>query len=337
MDSQRKIYSWKDIREEYTDGIILGNGASMGIHKGFSYASLFENETKSRLITENIAKVFKHLETEDFELVLQMLWHAYRINKALGINDSITSKAYQDLRAALIQSIRAIHIEYCEVSDKLLQMATFLSQFKTVVSLNYDFLVYWTMLAGNKTWNQQWFKDCFVDENFKEDWTWLRRPHGNADGATLVFYPHGNLILATDLFGDEHKIVINEFENLLDEVVRKWESGDYTPLFVSEGTSEQKLRAINRSSYLRSVYRSVFGELGSRVVIFGWSIGEQDDHILKSICSNKNIKALAVSVVDEDIESKCTYVETKIRKIKGNDEFEVVFFDAKSKGCLANP
>jgi hypothetical protein len=88
-----------------------------------------------------------------------------------------------------------------------------------------------------------------------------------------------------------------------------------------------------------SVYSSVIGNIGSRVVIFGWSIGDQDDHILKAICSNDHIESLAVSVVseDEDIESRCSDVEKKIRKTKGDDGFEVKFFDAKSKGCWANP
>lgn len=340
MIGQRKIYHWKQIQNDFTEGIILGNGSSMAIHDGFSYASLFDSAEKSGLITRNIAKVFEHFETKDFELVLQMLWHAYRINEALNIKDSITSKAYEDLRAALIQSIRDIHVEYSQVSDKLLQMAIFLKQFKTVVSLNYDFLVYWTILVGNSAWKQQWFKDCFVKGEFKEDWEWLRKPHGSADGSTLVFYPHGNLVLATNLFGDEYKIVRDEFDDLLDKVVREWESGEHTPLFVSEGTSEQKLQAINRSSYLMSVYSSVIGNIGSRVVIFGWSIGDQDDHILKAICSNDHIESLAVAVVlskDEDIERRCSDVEKKIRETKGDDGFEVLFFDAKSEGCWANP
>ena len=339
MHSHRKIYSWKEIQKEFTEGIILGNGASLAIHPGFSYASLFDKAKESQLITKNIDKVFTHLKTKDFELVLQMLWHAYHINRALDINDPRTSKAYENLRAALIQSIRDIHAEYGQVSDKLLQMATFLKSFKTVVSLNYDFLVYWAMLAGNSDWNQQWFKDCFVNGKFEEDWQWLREPVGNAEGATLVFYPHGNLVLATDLFGLEHKIVRDESKDLLEKVVSKWESGDYTPLFVSEGTSEQKLQAINRSSYLSSVYRCLFEDLGSRIVIFGWSIGDQDEHILKTICSNDDIETLAVSVVmsdGENIESKCTHVEKKIRETMGDNGFEVLFFDSKSKGCLVN-
>ena len=92
------FYCWKEIQAKFTEGIILGNGASLALDEGFSYASLFDNAKQNRLITKNAAKVFKHLKTKDFELVLQMLWHAYHINKALKVRDSITSEAYQDLR-----------------------------------------------------------------------------------------------------------------------------------------------------------------------------------------------------------------------------------------------
>jgi hypothetical protein len=48
--------------------------------------------------------------------------------------------------------------------------------------------------------------------------------------------------------------------------------------------------------------------------------------------------ALAVSVIEcDNIKSRCTHIEEKIRKTKSDDRFEVVFFDAKSKGCWVNP
>lgn len=256
---------------------------------------------------------------------------------ALKMDESITSEAYKDLRTALIQSVRDIHVEHSEVSDKLFQMAAFLKCFKTVVSLNYDFLVYWAMLAGNNKWGP-WFKDCFVNGTFDEDWERFRKAYRGAKESTLVFYPHGNLILASDLSGDEQKIVSGERENLLDTVVGKWESGDYTPLFVSEGTSKQKIQAINRSPYLGNVYNSVLGRLGSNIVAFGWSMRDQDNHILEAICSNKDIEALAVSViVSEDVESRCTDIKRKISQTEGANSIEIVFFDAESMGCWLNP
>lgn len=332
------VYEWKEIEDKFKEGIVLGNGSSIAIDRRFSYSSLFQHAEENGLLTGNVGKIFDHLRTQDFELVLRMLWHAHHINRALKIDDSVTSRAYEDLRNALICSIKDIHVEYKDVADLLLTIANFLKHFKTVVSLNYDFLVYWSMLVGNTEWSKQWFKDCFINLIFVDDWEYLRKPHDNAGGSTLVFYPHGNLVIAADLFGRETKIVTNELDPLMDTVVDKWESGKFSPLFVSEGTSNQKLNAINRSPYLKNVSESVLPKLGSCIVIFGWSIGDQDAHILNALCKNEDLTDIAVSVRKSDgIEDKCDCIGKRIREATKSRSIKVVFFNAASNGCWANP
>ena len=332
------VYEWKEIKDKFKEGIVLGNGSSIAIDKRFSYSSLFQHAQEKCLLTENVRKIFYHLNTQDFELVLRMLWHAHHINRALKIHDSVTSRAYEDLRNALICTIKDIHVEYKDVEDRLLAIANFLMHFRTVVSLNYDFLVYWAILVGNTTWNQQWFKDCFIKGKFADDWEYLRKPYVNVGDSTLVFYPHGNLVIATDLFGSETKIKTEKFDTLMETVVDKWESGEFSPLFVSEGTSKQKLQAINRSLYLKNVYESVLPKLGSCIVILGWSMGDQDAHILNALCKNEDITDIAVSVRKSDgIEDKCDCIEKRIREATKSRSIKVVFFNAASKGCWANP
>ena len=332
------VYEWKEIEDKFKDGIVLGNGGSIAIDKLFSYSSLFQHAQEEGLLTENVGKIFDHLNTQDFELVLRMLWHAHHINIALEINDSVTSRAYNDLRKALICTIKDIHVEYKDVADRLLAIANFLKHFKIVVSLNYDFLVYWSMLVGNTEWSKQWFKDCFINGIFEDDWEYLRKPYDNAGGSTLVFYLHGNLVIAADLFGRETKIVTNELDTLMETVVAKWESDKFSPLFVSEGTSNQKLNAINRSPYLKNVYESVLPKLGFCIVIFGWSIGDQDVHILNALCENKDLKVIAVSICkSDDIADKCDCIKRRIKEATKSHSIEVVFFNAASEGCWANP
>ena len=70
-------------------------------------------------------------------------------------------------------------------------------------------------------------------------------------GTTLVFYPHGNLVLATNFLGQETKICSDQQADLLENIIRQWKIEDSTPLFVSEGSSDQKLGAIHRNGYLR--------------------------------------------------------------------------------------
>ncbi len=109
-----------------------------------------------------------------------------------------------------------------------------------------------------------WFKDAFHDGEFQTDWEYLRRPYGHAAGATLVFYPHGSLSVARDYIGDETKIAASTGAtgDLLEAITRKWSSGHYVPVFVSEGTSKEKVAAIRRSHYLTNVYEEVLPAIG---------------------------------------------------------------------------
>lgn len=61
------------------------------------------------------------------------------------------------------------------------------------------------MLLFNE-WHGTWFKDAFRDGEFQTDWKYIRWRYGSAEGATLVFYPHGNLSLTRNHIGEETKI-----------------------------------------------------------------------------------------------------------------------------------
>jgi hypothetical protein len=268
-------------------------------------------------------------------LVLRMLWHTHHINEALDIRDQVTSQAYQNLRTALIAAVRNIHVSYDAAQNFLMRIAESLKRFRTVVSLNYDLLLYWSILAGNTQWGQVWFKDCFLKGAFTDDWQALRVPYRTAQGATLLFYPHGNLALAIDLFGEERELLTADYENLISTIVSKWELGTYSPLFVSEGVSEQKLAAIRRSHYLNAVYNDALPDLGTNVAVFGWSMGDQDKHILQSL-GRGNVGSLAVSVLSSPtgLTEKLLGLENKIRSTLG--AVQVRFFDANSNGLWVN-
>ncbi|WP_099246606.1 DUF4917 family protein [Mycobacterium sp. shizuoka-1] len=66
------------------------------------------------------------------------------------------------------------------------------------------------------------------------------------------------------------------------------------PLFVSEGTSAQKMAAIRRSDYLSFARRQLI-EDNFNTVIFGASFGDQDDHIISALNAGSRRK-FAISV-----------------------------------------
>jgi hypothetical protein len=344
-----EIHQWADISEAYFKGsLILGNGASVAIHDDFLYKSLYKSACENELIDPSLRKVFQYHKTEDFELILRRLWHTYHVNQALEITDERTTLAYKNLRTALIKSVRSVHVEYELVCDSTLPaISEFLKRFEKVVSLNYDLLVYWAMMHGNEQLGN-WFKDGFIHQNkaqkigqFEHSWRKFGKPYG-ATGATLVFYPHGNLSLATDFDGVECKInKTHTHSSLLETVIDKWKSDQYVPLFVSEGLTEQKLKAISRSPYLQTVYDEVLTELGGNIAIYGWSISEQDIHILKALKrSEKPIHSMAISIHTEtgNPQEKCDRIHKLIRQTFENDgKFvrmpRIDFFAASSENC----
>ena len=335
----RKIVDWSEISDDFREGLILGNGASIALHHGFAYQSLLQEARRRKFISQEIERIFDHLHTRDFERVLRMLWHASRINKALRINEAKTRKSYKSLRTALVKTVTEIHPVHSQVSDQLPQITKFMMRFKIVLSLNYDLLVYWAMIRGNKRHPNR-FKDCFIHGVFDSAWMNYCQPYGSAKDSTLVFYPHGNLALATDLSGREKKLTPSAFSNLLETVITKWESGKYSPIFVSEGTSKQKCSAINRSFYLKTIHDSVLPKLGTHVVVFGWSLNNSDKHILEALCRG-NVEKVAVSVRTANtskpkLEEKCDRIRRKIKSASNENAMQVVFFDADSQGCWLN-
>lgn len=213
-------------------------------------------------------------------------------------------------------------------------IADFLRHFRTVLSLNYDLLVYWSMLAANEKLRGQWFKDCFVNGSFEKDFSYLYKPLRPATGVTLVFYPHGNLFLTTDIYGDETKLSRSGDDYLLEAVLSKWKEKDYIPLFVSEGSSIQKLRAITRSNYLNTLYDSVLMKINGKLVIYGWSAGEQDEHIFHAI-DHDGVTDIAISAhtQNKNWESYCHTIKERISRTHNLKEVNIYFFDSHSKGC----
>ncbi|MFS7382904.1 DUF4917 family protein [Rahnella inusitata] len=329
-----QIYNWIDISRYFNDSIILGNGASISIFPNFTYRSLKQHATEHGLLNENVQRLFEFFDTNDFELILRLVWQANNVNIALRIEDQKTRLAYEHVRDCLINSVRSIHPEHGDVVDQFPSIASFLSDFNTVFSLNYDLTLYWVMMSANSEFNGHTFKDCMLHGQFDTDWERFRESRSAWDrNTTLVFYPHGSLVLARDIVEQEYKLGTLVGNDLLRSILASWQQGNVVPLFVSEGTSNQKMAAINNSHYLNIVYREVIPKIGSNLTIFGWGMGEHDIHILKRIKKSRVLK-IAVSVFGND-QAYCNRVAQMVNDHIGMG-VEVVFFDSNSHGCWNN-
>lgn len=326
-----EIVQWQTIRDSFSDGLLLGNGASINVHPGFDYVSLHEKAVELGYVNEAVSNVFNGFGTTDFELVLRRLWQAKLVNEALAIPHGQVELAYADVRAALIKTVRATHVSYADAEPHLECIYPFLQCFKTVVSLNYDLIVYWAAMLGNGALGP-WFKDAFIDGYFRDDWAKVREPYRQANGSTLYFYVHGNLVLELAKDGSEQKISGNG-AGLLETILARWDSGSSVPIFVCEGTSEYKKRAIEGSSYLQRVFREVIPSVGESLVIYGWSLGAQDQHIVKQLIG-PSVERIAISILNNDEEA---VQRTKKALALHGFNNEIVFFDSASSGCWNNP
>jgi len=324
------IHDWLEIQDDFTDGLLLGNGSSIAIHRGFNYESLFIEARDQGCITPTVAEVFRQFGVNDFEEVLRKLWQTKQVLQALELPSLRVEEAYAEVRTALISTVRSSHVSYRDAEPHLPHIFSFMKRFSTVVSLNYDLIVYWAAMLGNDHLETTWFKDGFLDGEFSEDWQRLRRPYRGAERTTLYFYPHGNLVLKRTRIG-ERKVSAG-LPGLLDSILRQWERGNAVPIFVCEGTTEHKKKSIQNSSYLQRVFSEVLPDLNRSLVIYGWRMSEQDQHIVDQLRRHPP-RRVAVSVRGGNQE----FALEAERILEAVGVEEIVFFDSASPGCWNNP
>lgn len=324
-----QVFQWAEIARTYhRDTILLGNGASIAVWPSFSYGSLWEHAQQRGLLADDVSLLFQFFDTSDFELVLRLVWQASNVNKSLRIQDNRTHQAYLNVRDCLIQAVRNVHPEYDRVSGHLPSMYQFLKGFDTVLSLNYDLLVYWTMTYGLSVQDGHAFKDCFVRGGTFDDAWWRFRELFREQTNTLVFYPHGSLALCRNAVEQEFKIH-SDGENLLAAILQAWSSERVVPLFVSEGTMQQKVSSIQNSYYLSTVYREVLTSRRTTLTLYGWGLGEHDRHLLQRM-RESGVQRVAVSVFRGN-QAYCNHAYQIIQDDLGR--VDVDFFDSESEGC----
>ncbi|MBM6733384.1 DUF4917 family protein [Megasphaera stantonii] len=336
----------KDYEDIFPDGfsnkatLILGNGASIAFSDKFLYRSLFENAK----LEECEKDIFNKFDTNDFEYILRKLYHASQVNQILEIESNKVTYLYEHIRKILIETIQEYHIKYEEFSSKIgfiePQIREFLEQFHLIFDLNYDLILYWIFNKCFQRIEFDRFADGFknrIDANqleFDKDFM------ENHEERIKIFYPHGNLLLIRDEHAREAKITRGSDNNLLEEIYNKWNDG-WLPLFISEGTSEQKIASIRKSRYLSYVYDHVLRKLDPIIVIYGWSFGKQDEHLIKKVFSNCAIRHVAISIFtgnssSHDINLKIDAIENLIRINNPNQELQIDFFKSDSVGCWIN-
>lgn len=296
------LLDYGDIRKRLGDfstcHLLLGNGFSRAWRNDlFAYDALYQ-QAKALGLTPELEKVFDALGTKDFETVMRALRQSAALAASIGKGyPKLAGRLREyadDLRELLVKTIAGNHPERPhDVSEQQYHACReFLLPFKNTYTLNYDLLLYWTVMQDAVEPHVPKDDGFRQPEDGPEDYvTWDTE---NSDSQN-IFYLHG----ALHLFDAGHELQKYTWCNtgvaLIDQI-RTALKAEHYPHFVSEGSSSSKYARIQHSNYLGRGFRS-FAKIGGALVVFGHSMAENDEHIIRRIESRKStIKYLAVSL-----------------------------------------
>lgn len=269
--------------------LILGNGfcRSYDIELGKNYY-----HWDSLIESSNIEKgtvLYKLLEQVNFDFELAQKY----INSAISVNEihNIPKSAYTDLvknslllKTELIQAVSNSHPPSlitkvkshgsdADMKKRVNSCRKFLNHFSKIFSLNYDLLLYWIRCYENNYYRTDGFKNNYGKLTFNED-----------EDPDFLF-PHGALFIHRNTFTAD-KLRSSDKYPILKRVNDNISKNKY-PLFISEGTGDEKLKSINNNVYLKYSYEKIMDSQGD-IFTLGCSFLEgKDDHIIDAIFSSK--------------------------------------------------
>lgn len=131
---------------------LLGNGFSISCRPDiFVYGRLFER-ANFRGLSPSEKLAFEALATQDFEKVISVLRDTSVVLSAYkGVKCDLIKQLQEDadgLREVLVQAIASSHPDWPgDISDsEYANCRVFLSNFNNVYTLNYDLLLYWSVM-----------------------------------------------------------------------------------------------------------------------------------------------------------------------------------------------
>lgn len=341
-----KLLSYDDVLAT-TEGqkkyLLLGNGFSMSYNvKRFSFTSLLESAVDSGLITKSnpIYAVFSEFDTKDFEEVIKLLETSVKVLKTYSAITESDEKAIledsKSLKKYLVDVITNNHPEkITEISDQeYLNSANFIKEYEKVYTLNYDLLLYWTSIKLDSFLNDGSIEksnlkifDGFNDPyKYSTDYVVFE----NGGKSFNLNFLHGGL----HIFDNKSEIIKNTYsrtERTLKSQTLENLNKDIYPIFVSEGTSEQKKAKIIHNAYLNHCYKSL-KSIGAKIkddslILFGTLLRRNDIHIREAMLKN-NVNNIYIGVYSEDeVKEFDDFIEF-IDKNKLNKN--VYFYDSKT-------
>lgn len=308
------LRSWDSISNRRWPTLLIGNGVSINIWSSFAYPRLLERSQ----LNSAARRLFQDFGTTNFEVVLEALWHAERTLDALDRSSIAVRTLYEHVQARLVEAVHCVHVPWKRLPPTTLdQVASVLTSHRRVFTLNYDLLTYWAAMREDASR----IKDFFWGYGHTFDINDAEL----LDGCTGLHFLHGGVHLWRDATtGRTGKWTARSGGGLLSTLGSNFHAKpNRHPLFVSEGTSVQKMAVIRRSDYLTFALQTLI-EDRSNTVIFGASFGPQDDHVVQALSSGRK-RHIAVSIRPGT--RKQTFA-AMARYQERLAEHELIFFDS---------
>lgn len=306
-----EILTFDELKEkivsETNKNLLLGNGFSIAFNKSFIYKSLYKKAVKNdkdKIFTEDIKKLF-NANGNDFEKVMDEM-------KRKGFdNDTINN-----IRETLIKILTSIHPKLPSdiAPNQYDRNYKFLSAYDNIYTTNYDLLLNWVI---TKKGIGSSFTEGFTEQNNQYLWSKL-----NAN----IFYLHGCLAL---FYEQKDNLIMKRFKDYenkmkIDHILKNMLNDMKFPLFVAEGSSQEKLTEIKRYNYLENAYENLSNMSGS-LVTYGFGFNKNDNHIIDEIF-NSQVKSVYIGLYD------LNSIRALEKKLFQDNKYNktIYFYDAKS-------
>lgn len=316
-------------KHQYPLSILLGNGFSRAFSNEFGYETL-RSVAKMPDLTVSKDKLFQQAGTDDFETVMRNLQQSADLLKLYEPHNTALGRALRAdalvVRDGLVETLIAIHPPAAQkIEDEKYQAARkFLSPFKRIFTINYDLLLYWTVLRRYLSPPSVVVKDGF-GRTGQGSLTWSQPSRADEQE---IFYLHG----AMHLYVEDHRLRKIQVPRgqMVERLRSNLEAGRY-PLVVTEGSSLDKQLRIERSAYLTYCRKRLARSAGA-LFIHGMAMSDNDHHILDAITRSR-IEAIYIglhgcpSVACATIRAKAQEL-ARNRKAKGGRTLRVQFYDS---------
>lgn len=340
MTSKHQIVTFSDALENSPNNrhLLLGNGFSIACRPDtFRYDKLYQRADFSS-VSAFAQGSFEALGTHDFEQVIQALKLSAQISNQYQVDPKtidLIKKDAEALKEILVETISNNHPDSpTEITEEEYDNChAFLSHFPTIYTLNYDLLLYWTLMHSKE-------KGRKVDDGFRapsED-GWNQEPPDYVTWEPWHSYKSNVKFLHGALHIFDEKILVKKYTwsrtgvrliTQIREALRK----DMFPIFVAEGTSNEKLERIRHNDFLNRAYRG-FSEISGCLFIYGHSLASNDEHILERIEQGK-LSQLFVGIYGDPSSDGNQAVISRALKMptnrrNKNRDLEINFFDSST-------